>query len=178
MKSKSSKRQWIVDQITDVLKSPTIFKTINYRQKNENYIKQYMHQPFLKRLTEMQKELYPDVKDRNVWAERAKNSLMWEGDVKTTINHFQFLGVQHRPDFEVHVEGLKIAVEIKRGESGAAVREGIGQSLVYSIKFDFVIYIFIDISKDKKVLRSIESEKENFFIESLWRNYNIRFSVI
>lgn len=181
--AKSSKRERIVDQITEILKSPIIFKTINYRQRSESYIKQYMHQPLLNQLTEMHKELYPHIKNEELWKEKARMALMWEGDVNTTINNFLFLGVQHRPDFEVHMEKLRIAIEIKRGESGAAVREGLGQCLVYASEYDFVIYTFVDISKDKKILRSIEAdlpefEKEKSLIESLWENYNIRFSII
>ena len=42
--------------------------------------------------------------------------------------------------------GIRIAVEVKRGQSGSAIREGIGQALVYAASqdFDFVNYLFID----------------------------------
>ena len=96
----------------------------------------------------------------------------------TTVNNFVFFGVQHRPDFVVKIDGLKIAVEVKRGDSGSAVREGIGQSIVYAAAFDFVCHIFIDTSKDKKVLNSLQEPAERFFVKTLWNNYNIRFDVV
>ncbi len=176
---KSARRVRVVFQILDVLMSKHIFTTLNYRQKSEAYIKQYMHQPLQDRLIEVHRELTPKVSDATL-AKKAQASLSWEGDVKTTINHVRFLGAQHRPDFKIEIEDMQIAVEIKRGEAGAAVREGIGQSLVYacSTDYDFVIYLLVDTSKDKKILKSLESDVEEGFVESLWQNYNVRFRVV
>ena len=78
----------------------------------------------------------------------------------------------------VQVDSLRIAVEVKRGETGASVREGLGQSLVYSCEFDFVCYIFVDVSKDKKVKRSLDREAERHLVEDLWENHNVRFGVV
>ena len=51
--TKSSRRTWIIDQLLDALQGDEIFKTIDYRRKTENYIKQYMHQPLKRRLVEI-----------------------------------------------------------------------------------------------------------------------------
>jgi hypothetical protein len=176
---KSDRRTWIVDQLLGAMKSDEIFETLDYRRKNENYIKQYMHQILKNRLVEIHRRLSPNQKDETL-KRKAADSLMWEGDVKTTINHIRFLGAQHRPDFKVLVDGLRIAVEVKRGESGAGVREGVGQSLVYAASedFDFVVYLFVDTSKDKKILESLRREREQAFVKSLWERYNVRFDVV
>lgn len=173
---KSARRTMIVDGIMDLLQSDIIYDTIDYRRRKEAWIKQYMHRPFIAKLKEIHANLSPGVSDKTL-DKKAKVSLLWEGDVNTTINHFLFLGVQHRPDFIVQIDGLRIAVEVKRGESGASVREGLGQSLVYASAFDFVCYVFVDVSKDKKVKRAISGKAEGFFVQRLWDEFNIRFDV-
>ena len=99
--------------------------------------------------------------------------------MNTTVNHIRFLGVQHRPDFVVKLVGIRIAVEVKRGQSGSAIREGIGQALVYAASqdFDFVNYLFIDTSRDKKIRDSLQQGLNAGFVASLWDFYNVRFHV-
>lgn len=174
---KSKRRTMIVDSIMELLKSDIIYGVINYRHQKEASIKQYMHRPFVAKLAEVHRKLSPNLAAKTI-EKKARESLLWEGDVNTTINHFVFLGVQHRPDFIVQIDGLRIAVEVKRGESGAAVREGLGQSLVYASEFDFVCYIFVDVSKDKKVVRGFAGEAEQFFVRRLWNDFNVKFGVV
>lgn len=176
---KSERRTWIVDQLLSAMKSDEIFQTLDYRRKKESYIKQYMHQLLKRCLVGVHERLTPGTKQQTL-ERKAAESLLWEGDVKTTINHIRFLGAQHRPDFKVLVDGLRIAIEVKRGDSGAAVREGIGQSLVYAASedFDFVTYLFVDTSRDKKILESLGREREKAFVDSLWEKYNVRFDVV
>ena len=95
------------------LKSDQIFDTLDYRRKKEAYIAQYMHQPLLARLEDVHRTMSPSASDMTI-RKKAKASLLWEGDVNTTINHVRFLGAQHRPDFVVDVDKQRIAVEIKR----------------------------------------------------------------
>jgi hypothetical protein len=181
--AKSDRRAKIVATIMRTLKGDQIFHTLDYRRKSEAYVKQYMHQPLRAMLMAMHRELTPDV-GKTTLRKKADESLLWEGDVKTTINNIRFLGVQHRPDFVVQLDNkrLRIAVEVKRGETGAAVREGIGQSLVYAASedFEFVVFLFVDTSKDKKIARSLDKKKtlDQAFVQSLWTNYNVLFDII
>ena len=152
---------------------------IDYRNRNEDYIKQYMHQPLISEL----EALYEDLElsksaDKELVKQKAKNCLLWEGDVTTTVNNFTVFGTQHRPDFVVKIDKLRVAVEVKKGESGHSLREGIGQSLVYSSEFDFVVYLYVDISKDKKIRDSMVGEKEQELINDLWDNHNVLFKVV
>lgn len=176
--AKSVRRTSLVDGIIAALKGEQIFRTLDYRRKSEAYLKQYMHQPLLQAVKELHRRLSPKLGEQTLES-KARASVLWEGDVNTTIRHVRCLGVQHRPDFVVQIDGLKIAVEVKRGESGSAVREGVGQSLVYAVSedFDFVVYLFVDTSRDHKVRDSLSRDLEQSFVESLWEHYNVRFEV-
>ena len=116
--------------------------------------------------------------DKDLVKQKAKNCLLWEGDVNTTVNNFTFFGTQHRPDFVVKIDKLSVAVEVKKGETGSSLREGIGQSLVYSSSFDFVVYLYVDISKDKKIRDSMNGAKEQELINDLWDSHNALFQVV
>lgn len=177
--TKSELRTWVVDQVLETLQSDHIFRTLDYRRKSESYLKQYMHQPLKQRMAAIVERVHPRLTPATKLA-KAREALLWEGDVTTTVNHVRFLGVQHRPDFVVKIAGISIAVEVKRGDRGSAIREGIGQSMVYSGSddFDFVVYLFIDTSKDKKIRDSLKRETDAAFIGSLWEHYNIRFAVV
>lgn len=111
---------------------------------------------------------------------RAKTNLLWEGNCATTINNSLFFGTYHRPDLVFEFDDhLKIAIEIKRGENGSAVSDGIGQSVVYTAcGYDFVDLLFIDTSKEGKILESMNGEKEQEFIKKLWDNNNVWVDII
>jgi len=177
--SKSKRRVKIVESIASAISSKKIFDTIDYRNRNEDYIKQYMHQPLIKELEDLYEnlELSKSV-DQDVVKQKAKDCLLWEGDVNTTVNNFTFFGTQHRPDFVVKIDRLKVAVEVKKGESGSSLREGIGQSLVYASEFDFVVYLYVDISKDKKIRDAKMGDHEQELIEDLWDSHNVLFQVV
>tara|TARA_Y100001934_G_scaffold7805_1_gene10533 strand:- start:80 stop:622 length:543 start_codon:yes stop_codon:yes gene_type:complete len=177
--SKSKKRVKIVESIASAISSNKIFDVIDYRNRNEDYIKQYMHQPLISEL----EALYEDLElskstDKDLVRQKAKDCLLWEGDVNTTVNNFTFFGTQHRPDFVVKIDKLKVAVEVKKGESGSSLREGIGQSLVYASEFDFVVYLYVDISKDKKIRDSMGGSQEQELINDLWDSHNVLFQVV
>ena len=76
------------------------------------------------------------------------------------------------------LSSIKIAIEIKKGDKGQAIREGIGQSIVYSEVIDFVSYLFVDTSDDKRILNSMELSRESKLAYSLWNNYNIWLGII
>jgi hypothetical protein len=177
--SKSKRRIKIVESIASAISSKKIFDVIDYRNRNEDYIKQYMHQPLISEL----ETLYEDLElskstDKELVKQKAKNCLLWEGDVTTTVNNFTVFGTQHRPDFVVKIDKLRVAVEVKKGETGHSLREGIGQSLVYSSEFDFVVYLYVDISKDKKIRDSMSGSQEQELINDLWDNHNVLFQVV
>ena len=172
-KNKSGKRTAFLEKVMGALKHEDIYGTINYKTMNEDKIKMFIYPYLLKELTEyLGSEGYGKKSH-----EMAKQMLLWEGNKKTTKNNFMIFGVQHRPDMLIE-NGINVAIEIKKGNNGASIREGIGQSIVYSSIYDFVIYLFVDTSKDKRILNSIVSDRESNLIQKLWQENNILFGVI
>lgn len=109
----------------------------------------------------------------------ARERFKWEQNVTTTVHNFSFMATNHRPDAVLDIKNhYRIAIEIKRGKDGSELRSGIGQSLVYSTQFDFVIYIFVDITSGYDIRNSVGAEKEKGLIDGLWEEYNIAFKVV
>jgi len=177
-KNKSIKRVKFMKKIMETLKHPDVFGVIKYKNVSESVIKTYIHPHLIRELTIYYKELY-GYKEKYANS-KAHNSLLWEGDTRKTINNVEVFGVMHRPDMVIKddVSSTNIAIEIKKGDKGQAIREGIGQSIVYSEVFDFVSYLFVDTSEDKRILNSMELSRESKLIYSLWNNYNIWLGVI
>ena len=176
MKSKGLKRTKILNSIISTLKHPDIYNTINYRNQKEDKIKQFLYPHLLNKVAKLY-TLYDDVSDATA-KKNAKESLLWEGNVNTTVSNRLFMGTNHRPDFIIEFKKLSIAIEIKRGNSGTSLREGLGQSQVYSNLYDFTICLFIDTSKDKRILNASTSNEEKKFIKRLWTKNNVRFEVV
>jgi hypothetical protein len=176
MKSKSVSRTKLLDSVVKALKSPDVYDTINYRKMNESRIKQFIYPYLLNTITTLYKT--HDKISEETARNKARESLLWEGNINTTISNNLFMGTSHRPDMVVEFNDIRIAIEIKRGCDGTNIREGIGQTLVYSNIFDFTICLFIDTTKDKRILNASTSKEESSFIKDLWRKHNIRFEVV
>lgn len=175
-KSKSQKRIELLDLVSESITQDDIFTVIDYRNKNEDQIKQFVYPHLVESLTDyLVKE---GEVDRTRAKEKIQRALKWEGNVKTTINHILFMGTQNRPDMVLEINGLRIAIEFKRGEKGSDLRSGVGQSMIYSTHYDFVLYLFIDTSKDKKILNAQGGVNETEFVELLWDQFNIKFIVV
>ena len=161
--------------VSEAMTHNDIFHTINYRNKSEDSIKQFVYPHLVDALAERMVEEKGISKDRA--KEVVKRNLKWEGNVNTTVSHVLFMGTQNRPDMVLETDGLKIGIEFRKGESGSALRSGIGQSMIYSTHFDFVIYLFIDTTEDKRIANSIGGTNETELIDLLWKDFNIKFVV-
>jgi len=173
--SKTENRIMLLDSIMDVISDNEIYDTIDYKRKNEEFIKQFMYQPLLFSLTSK----FKDKGFKNSTSVRkAKESLIWESNKQTVLHNMVLFGTQHRPDMEISTDSISIAIEVKKGDCGADIRQGFGQCIIYSSKYDFVTFLFIDTSDDKRILNSMSSRKEKYISESLWDNYNVMFKVV
>lgn len=173
--NKSKKRTAILNTLMEALKSPDVFDIINYKRSSEDKIKHCMHMPLANAI----KKLYEDRGLRNgTVVKKVKESLIWESNRNQTLSNIKLFGVQHRTDFLVIIDGVKIAIEIKKGDTGSSIRGGIGQSIFYSNHYDFVIYLYIDTTKDDRIKKSMKDPKENAIIKELWKNNNVMFDVI
>ena len=176
MRRKTIKRSELLEVIALTLQSPNIYEIIDYRNQREDKIKQFMYPYLVESIAKLYRKRF-DV-DINTAVRNARKMILWEGNVNTTITNELFMGTQHRPDMVVVFDGLRIAIEIKRGCAGTSVREALGQGLVYSNLFDFVVCLYIDTSKEKKILNASTSVVEKKFISKLWKKHNILFTVV
>lgn len=175
-KSKSQKRIDFIDLISEAITHDDIFGTINYKNQNEDQIKQFIYPHLVDSLTEYvvrEKGI-----DKLAAKSKVKKNLKWEGNVNTTVNHILFMGTQNRPDMVLEMNGLKIAIEFKRGDKGSDLRSGFGQSMVYATHYDFVLYLFVDTTDDKRIYNAIGGGNETEFLDNLWDLYNIKFILV
>lgn len=173
--SKSQKRIDLLDLVTEAITHEDIFGTIDYKKKSEDAIKQFIYPHLVESLTRYVVE--EQGKDKETAKEFVKKNLKWEGNVNTTVSHILFMGTQNRPDMILELNGLKIAIEFKRGQKGSDLRSGIGQSMIYSTHYDFVLYLFVDTSEDGKIKNAQGGVNETEFVDLLWNQYNIKFIV-
>lgn len=174
--SKSKNRLAILDMIQDGISTKEIFETIDYKKQSEDKIKQFIYPNLLNKLTDyiMDKKGF----NRSLAREKAKTMIKWEGNVNTTVRNIQFMGTANRPDMTLDIEGVNIAIEVKKGNRGSALREGFGQAMIYSTIFDFVLYLFIDTSEDNRIINGSTAITEENFLENIWNNFNIKFVVV
>ena len=175
--AQTKKRSLLVDDIIRSLKKNDIFLGIVSRNDTEGQLQKSL---FL----QLHKDL-PTILSAHFWfSEKKSKKIVNEGfkfekKIDTPVPSFNFFATNHRPDgvMEINKE-LRIAIEIKKGDSGQALRSGIGQALVYSTQFNFVIYIFVDMTPALDIESSSKGNKEQVLINSLWKNYNIKLIIV
>ncbi|MCK4558642.1 MAG: hypothetical protein KAV45_02590 [Calditrichia bacterium] len=174
----TQKRIKLLDTIIRKMSKHELFsENVNRRHDTEAQIQKAL---FLRLQDELPKILQSQFGFTKEKAQKTVHKeFLWEKNVNTTVNNFTFFATNHRPDsvFSIDKE-LRIAIEIKKGDSGSALRSGIGQALVYSTQFDFVIYFFVDISPGFDIKSSFTGRKEKELINSLWQGHNIKFKVV
>ena len=177
MRRKSSKAIETIDLIINHLTAARIYETYNYRSRTEFYMKGPINEALRLALQDLFRDRHPGYLERTI-VRKAKKSLTWEGNVSKSLIPTELFGVTHRPDFAIEIDSMWIAVEIKCRDSASAIRSGLGQAIVYSTDYDFVIYLLIDTSPDSVIAQSAENEAEDVFIQMLWNDHNIRFVII
>jgi len=173
--SKSKNRMAILEMLQDGITTTDIYETIDYKNQSEDKIKQFIYPHLLDKISTWIAERKGYSLD--LARQKAKTMLKWEGSVKTTVKNIHFMGTANRPDMTVDIEGIKIAIEFKRGNRGSSLRDGFGQSMIYSTAYDFVLYLFIDTSEDGKILNGATSITEENFLNKVWDNFNIKFII-
>lgn len=177
MSNKTNKSVGIVQRVAKVLKTSDVFNVIKYQDKNEDYIKAQLYPYLIREIT----NIYRDLNGHQIKTceLKAKENLLWESNVHTVVNNITLFGTWHRPDMIFNYsDNLRIAIEIKRGDDGKSIRDGVGQAVFYSQHFDFVILLHIDTSKNKDILNSINGAREQKLIHTLWDTYNVYVDVV
>lgn len=174
---KSVKSVNIVKRIATILKTPEVFGVIKYQEKNEDYIKAQMYPHLLREVA----KIYEDVGGfkPDTCMKKAKENLLWEGNVHTIVNNVTLFGVWHRPDMILdYADNMRVAIEIKRGDAGKDIRDGVGQAVFYAQHFNFVILLHVDTGREKNILNAMNGVREQNLIKSLWDIHNIHLDVV
>lgn len=174
---KTAKRITIINKVLSIFSNPAIFDVVNRFSWSEERIQTYMYKELCDGMTSIFRDLHPNYLENTI-IKKVNESINWSGHRGKTIHNLKVLGVLHRPDFEIEVNGTIIAVEVKKGEDGSSVREGIGQSLLYSVIYDFVIYVLVDATNDYSIGDSVTGIPEEALIKGIWDIFNIRLQVV
>lgn len=194
MPRKGRRRHLVVEQIASALTSSDMYRNIPYRHESEHEIKQTMSDALRRQVAAIYRELRPHLTD-DASKRHAERALIWESSPlpNKVIHHVTVMGVHHRPDFLIDMKkdlDLSVAVEIKKGDSGSLIREGIGQSLVYAAaqEYDFVVYVFVDTSTEGKIRRAVNEpgadsadpngKRSRWLVQTLWEQFNVWFVVV
>jgi len=105
----------------------------------------------------------------------ADEKFYWESQESEYKNlKIETFASKNYPDFIISYP-YKIAIEYKKSKSGSVVKQGIGQSIMHTIggEFDFVYCLIKDESPDKKIIESINNEKEKRIIKNIWKDFNV-----
>ena len=116
LSSKSKNRIELIDIISEGISTQKVFGTINYKKQSEDKIKQFIYPHVVDALGSWLSEK-KDM-ELDLAKEKAKSILKWEGNVNTTVHNMVFMGTSNRPDMSIEYGGIKIAIEIKRGDRG------------------------------------------------------------
>ena len=177
MTKKSERRTKLLNNIMLKMKRHSMFSTkVSRKLDTENVI---------------QKQLFLSLEDneslKNMLTEYGVNekksseyvtNFQWEQKLKTSVHNFTIFSTNHRPDAVLNLDDIRIGIEIKKGDSGASLRSGLGQCLLYSTEYDFVLYLFVDTTPNQNIQKSIEGEREKHIIDGLWKDNNVIFDII
>lgn len=179
MSSKTKGREKIVSDIINIMKGHEFFSSNVKRKDDESTIQKALFLR-LEKGKELQKILLENkVVNTTEKAEKiALKNFSYEQDSNTSVKQFITFGTQHRPDAVIDLGSFRIAIEIKKGTNGSSVRSGLGQSLLYSSEYDFVIFFLVDTTDGLNIKNSVTGEKEQNIISDLWNRYNVKFVVV
>jgi hypothetical protein len=115
---------------------------------------------------------------RGLAREKSRTMIKWEGNSNTNVKDIRFMGITNRPKMTIESDGVIIAIESIEGGNLSVLKEAIAQSMIYSTAYDFVIYMFVDNSKEHRILNGSSLENEKKFLQNMWDNFNVKFTII
>ncbi len=175
MAKKTDRRVKLLESIMSCMKNHNMFsKQVSRRRDTESAIQKHLFLSLEDNLEEyLIKYGMNDKKSKTL-----VTNFQWEQKSTTTVNNFTVFSTNHRPDAILDLEDFRIGIEIKKGEGGGALRSGLGQCLLYSTEFDFILYLFVDITPNQNIQKSTNGSREKEIIEDLWQSHNVMFDII
>lgn len=174
---KTKPRLKMLKMIIESLIDPKTLHVINVDTWSEDKIQTYLHKPLRLGVREILEGLHPSQREITI-DKKVNRSILWSGDASKDVPKLNLYGVNHLADFVIEIDGTRFAVEVKRAEDGASVREGVGQSLFYASEYDFVICLIFDATKSKKILSSLTNKIEADLTHKLWETFNVKIIVV
>ena len=104
--------------------------------------------------------------------------IKFDSSKTTGARSMHFMGTTNKPTLTVESAGIKVAIEFIKGDRGSDLREAIGQTMIYSTAYDFVMCIFLDSTDDKRIKAGSSSTTEHYFLNNLWDNFNVKFTLV
>ncbi|TXI38857.1 MAG: hypothetical protein E6Q56_08085 [Mycobacterium sp.] len=118
--------------------------------------------------------------DYKKYKKKAAAVVYWEGqDGSNVEKKTSVFAARSYPDFIIR-EPYRIAIEYKQSATGALVKQGIGQGLMYVLSgdYDFAYLLFDDQSKDKVIRESMANPREQAIVQRLWRDFNTKIQIL
>lgn len=172
--SKSKNRLAILEMIQDGILTDEVSSLIE--SQSEEKVNELIYPNLLEKITDyvMDKKGF----SRSLAREKAKTMIKSDESTTSPVKNIQFMGTDNRPFMVIDVGGITVAVEIRKGNRGNSLREGFGQSMIHSTIYDFVLCVFIDTSESQKIKHGSTSITEQYFLDNIWENFNIKFVVV
>ncbi len=172
---KTVRRVELLESIMSRMKNHSMFsKKVSRNSDTENVIQKNLFLYLEEKLDEyLIKYGINDKKSKELVTD-----FQWEQKLTTTVNNFTVFSTNHRPDAILDLGDFRIGIEIKKGDGGSALRSGLGQCLLYSTEFDFILYLFVDITPNQNIQKSTDGLREKDVIENLWQSHNVMFDII
>lgn len=172
---KSTRRVILLNNIIETFSNHPIFSDhVSRKSDTESMIQKSLFLTLQNNLYELLlKYGYSNRKSK-----RIAEKFQWEQKLTIHVRNFTVFSTSHRPDAVLDMEEIRIGIEIKKGQDGASLRAGLGQCLIYSTEYDFVVYLFVDTTPNRNIKKSIEAKREQMIIKTLWEDHNVLFHIV
>lgn len=174
--SKSKNRLELLETITEGITSTDIFEKDNFKKNSEDKLKKSIYPNLLNTLADRicDKRGF----SKGLAREKAKTMIKIDDGKSQPINTTHFMGTSNKPSITVESSGIKVAIEIKKGDRARNLKESFGESMIFSNVYDFVIYLFLDTTEETRIVKGSSGITENNFLKNLWDNFNVKFTII
>ncbi len=88
-----------------------------------------------------------------------KGKLHSQGDKNTSVRSVSMFGKRHRPDLTINEDGIAIEIKFLSNRLDG-LKQAIGQSIIYRVRYRFVINLLVVDEKNKKVIVKINAQKK------------------
>ena len=172
---KSKKRTDFLKRVMELLLDhETLSEDVSRKSATEATIQSALFARLNKKLEKYAKEYGLNDKQSRL----VQDNFRYESKTTNHVNNFAVFSTNHRPDAILEMDGLRICVELKKGDNGSSLRSGLGQCVIYGSEFDFTLYLFVDMTPNRNIKKSVDAEREKKIIDDLWDLHNVMFAIV